>query len=176
MTAPTISKPYEGYGFACMCMCHVRSPINVHPALRAGCGSLTYNCCSMPWVKVPEADRFIGAFYLELDAHPDVPPGPTALARRLGLKNTQNINGRCAKIRTELLRANGFRRDDYRNRWYKMKFDEPDDSLLVIDKAHISDVTVTSAGTIITVDIDESHRELVAPPSTGGYSIGTVTP
>lgn len=66
-----------------------------------------------------EERRMREAFTAELKANPDRPPGPAGLARRMGLSNTRNLNGRLSSLRTQLLRDNGFRKDEYRNRWVK---------------------------------------------------------
>jgi hypothetical protein len=68
---------------------------------------------------VAETNRFRKAFNAELRANPDRPPGPSALARQMGLSNTRNLNGRLTKLRIRMLVEAGFKRDDYRGRWYK---------------------------------------------------------
>lgn len=65
------------------------------------------------------AARFREAFRAELEANPDKAPGPAALARRLGLSNTRNLNGPMSALRRELLTAAGFRKNPHTNRWEK---------------------------------------------------------
>lgn len=69
-----------------------------------------------------EMEKFDKAFAEELEANPDVAPGPTALNRRLGKTTglTNTLNGRKSKRRRELLEAAGFVRGDGLNdRWKK---------------------------------------------------------
>jgi len=63
--------------------------------------------------------RFREAFKAELRADPNRPPGPARLARRLDLTNTRSLNGRLTALRTEMLLEAGFKKDPFRNRWYR---------------------------------------------------------
>ena len=55
-----------------------------------------------------EKDRVQEAFNAELAARPGKAPGVKAIADRMGLSNTRNLNGRITKERTRLMEANGF--------------------------------------------------------------------
>lgn len=62
-------------------------------------------------------NRKINAFYEELEANPNVAPGPTALNRRLGSISTNRLGW--SKLRAELLKMNGFSKDSETGRWLK---------------------------------------------------------
>jgi hypothetical protein len=65
-----------------------------------------------------ERQRFCRAFDALLTENPDVPPGPTSLSRAMGL-NSRQLNGRLSRLRINLLRRNGFYKDDRDGRWHK---------------------------------------------------------
>ena len=66
-----------------------------------------------------EEQRFREAFEAELKTFSQVPPRPSRLADRMGLGNRNTLNGRLSRLRRELLLEAGFKKDQYKNRWYK---------------------------------------------------------
>ncbi|QLF84330.1 hypothetical protein SEA_KARATE_6 [Microbacterium phage Karate] len=68
-----------------------------------------------------ERERVRAAFMAELEDNPGKAPGVKAIAERMGLRNTRNLNGRVTKERTRLLEEHGFAKQDWRvgGRWVK---------------------------------------------------------
>jgi hypothetical protein len=77
----------------------------------------------MDYPETPVRERFRKAFAEELALHPDKAPGPAALARRMGWRNTNDLPGRVTGLRRELLKEAGFVQKKDRNhlggRWVK---------------------------------------------------------
>jgi hypothetical protein len=73
-----------------------------------------------PWdLRRNEEQRFRDAFLQELWADPNRAPSPLSLSYRMGLAYRNKLNGRLTKLRTKLLKENGFRKDEYSGRWVK---------------------------------------------------------
>lgn len=66
---------------------------------------------------VAEERKFRAAFLELLAQDPTRPPGPTGLARLMGLSSTHNLNGRLCYLRRQLLVEHGFRKDTRDGRW-----------------------------------------------------------
>lgn len=66
-----------------------------------------------------ELQRFYEAFMAELEERPNRAPGPAGIARRMGLSNTRNLNGRLTGHRRQLLEYHGFVKDPLTQRWNK---------------------------------------------------------
>jgi len=107
-----VSKPKE-YRPQCLCRCHTAGGSTVHP--RHFDKSLDApDCCAYPRQYHSEANRTRRAFYNLLHAAPGIAPGPTAMAKAMGLKQ---INGRIGVEREKLLLQNGFHKDPAKGRW-----------------------------------------------------------
>ena len=69
-----------------------------------------------------ERERVEKAFLEELAENPDKAPGVKAIAVRMGLSNTRNLNGRITKERIRLLEEHGFVKShwsDNGGRWFR---------------------------------------------------------